>query len=114
MVYLWFGRVHASDTQRMLEVNTGRGDMKRLIGEVTARHVGRLWRPTGQSVKRSGQVRWERRRGTGSVGPRKRNGRKGVGTQGRRYAVVTIFGYGVKPSETNKSRMCNIAHALRK
>ena len=26
--------------------------------------------------------------------------------------VVTIFGYGVKPSETNKPRMCNIAHAL--
>ena len=28
--------------------------------------------------------------------------------------VVTIFGYGVKPSETNKPRMCNIAHALSK
>ena len=26
--------------------------------------------------------------------------------------VVTIFGYGVKASETNKPRMCNIAHAL--
>ena len=26
--------------------------------------------------------------------------------------VVTIFGYGVKPSDTNKPRMCNIAHAL--
>ena len=26
--------------------------------------------------------------------------------------VVTIFGYGVKLSETNKPRMCNIAHAL--
>ena len=26
--------------------------------------------------------------------------------------VVMIFGYGVKPSETNKPRMCNIAHAL--
>ena len=26
--------------------------------------------------------------------------------------VVTIFGYGVKPSETNKPRMCIIAHAL--
>ena len=30
----------------------------------------------------------------------------------RQCAVVTIFGYGVKPSETNKPRMCNIAHAL--
>ena len=28
--------------------------------------------------------------------------------------VVTIFGYGVKPSETNKPRMCNIAHTLSK
>ena len=28
--------------------------------------------------------------------------------------VVKIFGYGVKPSETNKPRMCNIAHALSK
>ena len=27
--------------------------------------------------------------------------------------VVKIFGYGVKPSEMNKPRMCNIAHALR-
>ena len=28
--------------------------------------------------------------------------------------VVTIFGYGVKLSERNKPRMCNIAHALSK
>ena len=26
--------------------------------------------------------------------------------------VVTIFGYSGKPIETNKPRMCNIAHAL--
>ena len=26
--------------------------------------------------------------------------------------VVTIFSYGVKPSEMNKPRMCNLAHAL--
>ena len=26
--------------------------------------------------------------------------------------VVTIFGYGVKPSEMNKPKMCNIAHVL--
>ena len=26
--------------------------------------------------------------------------------------VVTIFGYGVKPSETNKPTKCSIAHAL--
>ena len=26
--------------------------------------------------------------------------------------VMTIFGYGVKPSEMNKPRMCNIAHVL--
>ena len=29
-----------------------------------------------------------------------------------RTGVVTIFGYGVKPSEMNKPRMCNIAHVL--
>ena len=28
--------------------------------------------------------------------------------------IVTIFGYDVKLSETNKPRMCNIAHALSK
>ena len=28
--------------------------------------------------------------------------------------VVRIFGYGEKLSETNKPRMCNIAHALTK
>ena len=26
--------------------------------------------------------------------------------------VVTIFGYGVNPSEMNKPKMCNIAHVL--
>ena len=30
----------------------------------------------------------------------------------REYAVVTIFGYGVNPSEMNKPKMCNIAHVL--
>ena len=36
MVYLWNGRVHACDTRRPLEVNTGRGDMKRIMEK--ARH----------------------------------------------------------------------------
>ena len=42
----------------------------------------------GQSgAKRTGHVgKGVRKRGTRSVGPKKRNGRKGVGTQGRRYA----------------------------
>ena len=31
-----------------------------------------------------------RKRGTGSVGPKKRNGRKGVGTQGRHYAWLMM------------------------
>ena len=31
-----------------------------------------------------------------------------------RHVVVRIFGYGGKPSETNKPGMCNIAHALSK
>ena len=44
----------------------------------------------GQSrAKRTGQVGMGRRKGgTGSVGPKKRNGRKGVGTQGRRCRSV--------------------------
>ena len=32
-MYLWNGRVHASDTRRMLEVNTRRGGIKRLMEE---------------------------------------------------------------------------------
>ena len=46
----------------------------------------------GQSgAKRTGQVgKGGRKRGTGSVGPKKRNGRKGVGTQGRRYARLIM------------------------
>ena len=42
-------------------------------------------------AKRTGQVgKGGRKRGTGSVGPKKRNGRKGVGTQGRRYARLIM------------------------
>ena len=33
------GRVHASDTQRLLDTNFGRGGMKRLMEEAAARHV---------------------------------------------------------------------------
>ena len=39
MVYLWNGRVHASDMRTMLEVNTRRGGMKRVMEEVAAPHV---------------------------------------------------------------------------
>ena len=46
----------------------------------------------GQSgAKRTGQMgKGGRKRGTGSVGPKKRNGRKGVGTQGRRYVRLIM------------------------
>ena len=38
-VYLWNGRVHASETQKALELNTERGRMKRLMEEAAARHA---------------------------------------------------------------------------
>ena len=39
VVYLWNGRVHASETRRALELNTGRDRMKRLMEEAVAWHV---------------------------------------------------------------------------
>ena len=39
VVYLWNGRVHASDIWRMLEVNIGQGNMKRLMEEAAVRQV---------------------------------------------------------------------------
>ena len=39
MVYLWNWRVHMRDTRRMLDVNTRRGGMKRVMEEVVGRHV---------------------------------------------------------------------------
>ena len=39
VVYLWNGWVHASETRRALELNAGRGGMKRLMEEAAARHT---------------------------------------------------------------------------
>ena len=39
VVYLWNGRVHASEIWKALELNTGRGGMKRLMEEAVARHA---------------------------------------------------------------------------
>ena len=39
VVYLWNGRVHASDMRRPLEVNIRRGGMKRIMEEAAPRHV---------------------------------------------------------------------------
>ena len=39
VVYLSNGRVHASDTRTLLDMNFGRGGMKRLMAEAAARHV---------------------------------------------------------------------------
>ena len=39
VVYLWNGRVHVSETRRALELNVGRGGMKRLMEEAAARHA---------------------------------------------------------------------------
>ena len=39
VVYLWNGRVHASETRKALELNIGRGGMKRLMEEAPARHA---------------------------------------------------------------------------
>ena len=38
VVYLWNGRVHASETRRALDLSVGRGGMKRLMEEAAARH----------------------------------------------------------------------------
>ena len=39
VVYLWNARVHASETQRVLNLNIVRKEMKRLMEEATARHA---------------------------------------------------------------------------
>ena len=39
VVYLWNGRVHASDTRRAVDTNFGRGGMKWLMEEAKARHA---------------------------------------------------------------------------
>ena len=39
VVYLWNGRVHASEIWKALELNTERGGMKRLMEEAVARHA---------------------------------------------------------------------------
>ena len=39
VVYLWNGRVHASKTRRALELNIGRGGMKRMMEEAAVRHA---------------------------------------------------------------------------
>ena len=39
VAYLWNGRVHASETRRALDLNVGRGGMKRLMEEAEARHA---------------------------------------------------------------------------
>ena len=39
VVYLWNRRLHASRTQRALELNMGRGGMKPLMEETAARHA---------------------------------------------------------------------------
>ena len=64
VVYLWNGRVHTNETRRALELNTGRGGMKRLMEEVAARHAEtvhysastgiRVRREEGRKTKDSG------------------------------------------------------------
>ena len=39
VVCLWNGRVHASETRKAPELNTGRGGMKRLMEEAVGRHA---------------------------------------------------------------------------
>ena len=58
VVYLWNGRVHASETRRALELNIGRGSMKRLKRLATQRpSTTRHRRESGSRVMKS-----ERRR----------------------------------------------------
>ena len=39
VVYLWNGRVHASGKRRALELNVGRGGMKRIMEKATTHHA---------------------------------------------------------------------------
>ena len=56
VVYLWNGRVDVSDTRRMLEVNTGRGDMKRLTEEAAARHIEAIHYSASADIRVGRQV----------------------------------------------------------
>ena len=68
VVYLWNRRVHASETRRALDLNVGRGGMKRLMEEAAARHaefwnrhrhIATIWhrQESRSEVKKSGRRR---------------------------------------------------------
>ena len=59
-MYLWNGRVHACDTQRPFEVNTGRGDMKRIMEEVAAQNADTIHYSVSVGIRVGGE------KGTGS------------------------------------------------
>ena len=56
VVYLWNGTVHASDMRRMLEVNPGRGGMKRLMEEAAVRHVEAIHYSASADIRVGGKV----------------------------------------------------------
>ena len=51
VVYLWEGRVYASDTRRALNHNDGRGGMKRLMEEAAAQHAETVHYSTSAGIR---------------------------------------------------------------
>ena len=54
VVYLWEGRVHASDIRRALNRNDGRGGMKRLMEEAATRHAETIHYSASASIRVGG------------------------------------------------------------
>ena len=51
VIYLWNGRVHASDTWRALEMSIRRGRMKQFMEEVAACHVEAVHYSTSAGIR---------------------------------------------------------------
>ena len=56
MVYLSKGRIHASDTRRMLDVNFEQGDMKSLMEEAATRHIEAIHYSASVGIRVGGKV----------------------------------------------------------
>ena len=65
VVYLWNSWVHASETRRPVEMNTGCGGMKRLMEEVKARHVEAIHYLASAKIRVGGETSVSKERGTG-------------------------------------------------
>ena len=56
MVYLSNGRIHASDTPRLLDTNFGRGGMKRIMEKATTQHIETIHYSTSVGIRVGGKV----------------------------------------------------------